>query len=143
MRVSWAAWASTKAAIALTIALFGSTVSCPEIASTFQRPAFLDEDRRPFAAGEVAPVIGGEAGNLQRIEGTREVGGEAEQMLEALGLEHEIAQPPGLEVLLDVRREAAEESDKFREILGLHVRLQPDLEDADACPACPLRWSGT
>ncbi len=79
---------------------------------------FPHEHGGALAAGKVAPVIGGQAGHLKGVEGAGEVRGEAQEMLEALGLEDQIAEAAGLEVLLDVRGEGVEEGDELREILA-------------------------
>ena len=64
--------------------------------------AFAQEDGGALATGKVAAIIGGEAGDFEGIEGAGKVRGEAEEMLEALGFEDEIAEAAGLEMLLDV-----------------------------------------
>ena len=93
--------------------------------------ALLEQDGAAFAGEQVAPVVRREPGDFQRVERAGEVIGEFQDVLEPVVFDHEIPQPLGLEVLLDVRGEAGEEAGEFLEILLRDVGLEPDLEDAE------------
>src|SRR5581483_10467856 len=80
---------------------------------------------------EIASVIRSESRDFERVERAGEIGREAEQMLEPLRLEHEIAKAARLQVLLDVAGERRKKRDELRVIFRRDVRLEPDLQHAE------------